>query len=104
MDIVMMTYYMSEKLPKQEKYGLRSQLTRAAISITANIAEGSGRISDKDNRRFLDYALGSSYEMETLLLVMKNCDIGDECIEVTDLLEMVKDEQKMIIAFQKRLS
>jgi len=104
MDIVTMTYYMADKFPKHEKYGLRSQLTRAAISIPSNIAEGSGRISDKDNRRFLDYALGSCYEMETLLLIIWGNEIFDECIEATDIIEMVREEQKMILAFQKRLS
>ena len=59
MKIVKEIYLFSNFLPEHEKYGLRSQITRAAVSIPTNIAEGSSRESDKDYKRFLEMALGS---------------------------------------------
>ncbi len=58
MEIVRDIYLLSAQLPNDEKYGLRSQVTRAAVSIPSNIAEGSSRHSDIDFKRFLEIALG----------------------------------------------
>ena len=58
-------YAMTDVFPKNEMYGLASQMQRAAISIPSNIAEGSGKDSDRDFARFLAISLGSLYELET---------------------------------------
>ena len=71
MQLVIDIYKLSNKLPKEEKYGLKSQITRAAISIPSNIAEGSSRSSDKDFKRFLEISLGSAFELETQLLIIQ---------------------------------
>lgn len=60
-------YALTSTFPKEELFGIVSQLRRASISISSNIAEGSGRGSDKDMCRFLDIALGSAFEVESLL-------------------------------------
>ena len=58
-------YAMTDLFPKSEMYGLASQMQRAAVSIPSNVAEGSGKDSDRDFARFLAISLGSLYELET---------------------------------------
>lgn len=60
-------YSITELFPRQEVYGLASQMQRAAVSVSSNIAEGAGKDSDVDFARFLAIALGSLYELETQL-------------------------------------
>ena len=60
-------YILSKNFPKEEMYGLTSQIRRCAISIPSNIAEGRGRNSDKEFVRFLQISLGSLYELQTQL-------------------------------------
>jgi four helix bundle protein len=62
-------YQGTTNFPKQEVYGLAQQMRRAAVSIPSNIAEGKGRNSDKDFRRFLFNARGSLMELETQILL-----------------------------------
>jgi len=82
-------------LPQSERYGLYSQITRATVSIPSNIAEGSGRKSDKDYRRFLEIALGSSFELETQLIIVQNLMmIKEENVQL--LLDELTKIQKML--------
>ena len=67
--LVKEVYKISDLLPDTEKYGLKSQIHRAVVSIPANIAEGCGRKTDPEMNRFLDISNGSSYELETLLIL-----------------------------------
>ncbi|MEM9296248.1 MAG: four helix bundle protein [Planctomycetota bacterium] len=67
MDMCQAVYRISADLPDEEKFGLRSQLQRASVSIPSNIAEGHARGSKKDYARHLGYALGSLAEVETQL-------------------------------------
>jgi len=69
MEITDKIYIALEKFPKKEIYALASQMSRSAVSIPSNIAEGSSRTSEKDFSRFLEYSLGSSYELETQLII-----------------------------------
>lgn len=65
-------YSSTQKFPKVEKYGITSQIRRSVVSISSNIAEGAGRFGKKEFRHFLNIAYGSSFELETQLIISKN--------------------------------
>ena len=65
-------YSLTRTFPKFERFGLSSQMERAAVSITSNIAEGAARGSDKEFIRFLNYSIGSISELETQLFIANN--------------------------------
>lgn len=88
--------------PKEEKYGISSQITSAAVSIPSNIAEGSSRSSMKDYNRFLEISLGSSFELETQLLIAEAVNFGEKD-KRDELLKDVDEEQKMIMGFISKL-
>ena len=67
-------YRISRKFPKDEIYGITSQIRRASVSIPSNIAEGAGRAYDKEFKQFLNIALGSIAEVDTQLLISNKLD------------------------------
>ena len=69
MDMVVKIYAATQNFPKQEVYGLTSQMRRAAVSIPSNIAEGKGRSTDRDRNLFFCHARGSLLELETQILI-----------------------------------
>jgi len=89
--------------PKEERFSLSNQITRAAVSISSNIAEGSSRTSEKDYNRFLEVSLGSSFELETQLLIAAAVKFGDEEIR-NSLLKNIDEEQKMLMGFMSKLN
>lgn len=102
-DIAVNTILFASTLPKEEKFGLSSQITRAAVSIPSNIAEGSSRTSEKDYSRFLKISLGSCFEPETQLLIAQKVNMGNVELQ-NQLLAPLDEEEKMLIAFKNRLN
>ena len=88
-------YRLTKTFPKDEIYGMTSQMRRASISVASNIAEGRGRGTTGEFKQFLCIAQGSIYEVQTQLLLAKRLKIGDEemrqraealCIETSKML------------------
>jgi len=71
------TYKLTASFPKEEIYGLTSQLRRASVSVPSNIAEGYGRGSRRDYKQFLCIARGSNLEVQTQLLIAKELHFAD---------------------------
>ena len=69
MDLVVSVYHETQKFPREELYGLTSQMRRSAVSIPSNIAEGKGRSTDRDRALFFCHARGSLLELETQILI-----------------------------------
>jgi four helix bundle protein len=67
-------YKLTHDMPKEEEFGLISQIRRASVSIESNLAEGCGRDSDKELARFVDISMGSSFELRCQLLIAR--DLG----------------------------
>lgn len=101
--LIKKVYQLSKQFPAEEKYGLVSQMTRAAVSISANIAEGSSRNSDKDYARFLQIALGSAFEVQTYLVIAKEMTLAKN-IDIIEVEMMLEEEIKMIHSFIKKLT
>ena len=70
--LTLMVYGITTTFPKEERYGLTSQLRRSCVSVSANIAEGCGRGGDADFARFIQIAMGSACEAEYLLLLSRD--------------------------------
>ena len=102
-DIAVKTFKLVETFPKEQKFGISSQMTRSAVSIPSNIAEGSSRFSEKDYCRFIEISLGSTFELETQLLIAKAANFGN--YELRDeILKDLDEEEKMLIGFMNKLN
>ena len=100
--IAVKSFKLVSSFPKEEKYALSSQITRATVSIPSNIGEDSSRSSNKDYNRYLQISLGSSFELETKLLIAEAVNFGEK-ENRDELLKEVDEEQKMIMSFLSKL-
>ena len=78
MDFVTRLYISTRNFPQDELYGLTNQMRRCAVSIPSNIAEGFGRRSTNDFKRFLQISMGSLFELQTQIEISRNLDFLDE--------------------------
>jgi len=102
MDLAEAVYRVSEGFPKQEAFGLTSQLHRAAVSIPSNIAEGKERDSSREFLRFLSIAMGSLAELETQLL--SSSRLGYVAgVDNQALIPLLDEMGKMLRGFKKCL-
>jgi four helix bundle protein len=95
MDLVTATYRATAHFPKEEQFGLTSQLRRAAVSIPSNIAEGQGRLSEREFRYFLGQARGSLMEVETQLQISQNLGYL-ESTQTTALLKVCAEVGRIL--------
>jgi len=96
-------YVATKDFPSEEKFGLISQMRRSAVSIPSNIAEGSGRNTNKDFSHFLNISLGSAYELQTLLFLSQDLEFINE-ERVNDLNTSLEEIQKMIYGLIKTIN
>lgn len=99
MDLVVSIYQITENLPAKENFNLVSQINRCAVSIPSNIAEGSGRTTNKSFSNFLNFSLSSAFELETQLILLERIYKISTEQEQIELVEL----QKMIRAFNNQL-
>jgi len=101
--LVKEVYVALSSFPADEKYGIISQIKRAAISIPTNISEGCGRNTVADLSRFLDISYSSAFELENLLIL--SCDLSLLSPEKFGWLSgMVREVQKMIFGLKNKIS
>jgi four helix bundle protein len=85
-------YVLTNSFPNSEKFGIVNQINRSAVSIPSNIAEGAGRLSQKEFVQFLGYAIASSFELETQLIIAWNLNYietkqKEEVIEKLNIIQ-----------------
>jgi four helix bundle protein len=102
-DIAVKTYEFTDTFPKEDKYGIVQQMTKASVSIPSNIAEESSRKSEKDYLRFIELSLGSTFELETQLIISEKLGKGDKLL-LAELKSHITEEQKMLTGFQQKLN
>ena len=102
-DLVVDIYKVTAGFPKEEKYGLISQMRRSAVSISSNIAEGAGRNSEKEFCHFLSNAHGSSYELETQVIVSEKLELITQALS-NELCGKINEVQKMNYSLQLKLN
>jgi four helix bundle protein len=95
-------YKLTSKFPKEELYGMTSQLRRSAVSISANIAEGSSRQSQKEFKQFISMARGSLAEVETWLLFSKDLNYITET-EFQDISKLASTVGNLLFGLYKSL-
>ena len=93
-ELSVLVYTATANFPKEEMYGLTSQIRRCAISIPSNIAEGAGRNSNKEFCQFLGISNGSSYELQTQLIISNKLNLIDDTT-IEPLLKEIDEIQKM---------
>ncbi len=99
-DMTMLVYAIAKTFPTEEKYSITSQMTRAAVSIPSNIAEGFGRYNPVEFARFLRISLGSLFELQTQLEIVHRLNYIDDnkCCEIINLGNEIEKMINSLIA------
>jgi four helix bundle protein len=102
MDLVVETYKITRKLPKDEVFALSSQMRRAVVSIPSNIAEGFQRNSTKEYVQFVSIAMGSNDELETQLYICSRLSYATE-EQIKPVVDLSNEVGRMLVALKKKL-
>ena len=103
MDLVEDIYILTASFPTDEKFGLVSQMNRAAVSIPSNIAEGAGRNSDKDFAHFISIAIGSLYELNTQIVLSERLGYINQS-QSQELQKKLDNLQRKSVSFKSKLN
>ena len=104
MDLAEEVYRLTWTFPRQEQYGLSSQLQRAAVSVPSNIAEGQGRLTDGEWLQFLGHARGSIYEIRTQLYLCERLRLltADQRVRMSEMADKISRDLNGLIAYVRR--
>ena len=102
MQLAVAVYRLTNKFPREERYGLTSQIRRSAVSIPSNIAEGQGRTNLGEFRQFLGIARGSNCELQTQLEIARTLGFGN-AVSLRDAEGLSHEVGKMMYAFVESL-
>jgi four helix bundle protein len=102
MQLAASIYQVSKQFPREEMYGITSQMRRSAVSIASNVAEGHGRLNAKEFGQFLGIARGSTYELQTQLELAKELQIGG-ADQIEQCLEMSEEVGRMLYSLIRSL-
>jgi four helix bundle protein len=102
MSLAKQVYMLTAEFPRDERFGLSSQLQRAAVSIPSNIAEGNARSSGRDYARSISIAMGSAAELQTQLLLSRELSLGSEDCRV-HVLELCDRVGRMLLRLHQSL-
>jgi four helix bundle protein len=102
MVLVTNVYSLAKRFPKDELFGLTSQMRRSAVSVPSNIAEGYGRRSTQDYVRFLQISLGSLYELQTQLEIAGNLGYVSHD-ETKDILSTAREIERMLTSLSGKI-
>lgn len=97
MQLTVAVYRLSKEFPREEVFGLTSQIRRSAVSISSNIAEGHGRLSAGEYRQFLGIARGSNFEVQSQLEVARALEFGN-CKQIDQAERLSHEVGKMLYA------
>lgn len=101
-DLAVDVYKITKMFPGEEKFGLISQINRCGVSIPSNIAEGAGRNTDGEFNHFLGISTGSSFELETQLIIANRLGyVEQETLDIT--VKKINDVQNMTFGLQKAI-
>ena len=95
-------YRETASMPDSERFGLTSQMRRAAVSVPSNIAEGFGRDSNKEYLRFLNISIASLFELQTQLEIGKNIEYLSE-LEFNKIYEDTRELERMLVSLIKKI-
>jgi four helix bundle protein len=101
-NLVLEVYSISKKFPKDEIYGLTSQIRRCAVSVPSNIAEGSGKNTDAELARYLVIAMGSFSELEYQMILARDLDFIN-IVEFEKMNNEINESKKMLNVFISKI-